>query len=283
MKRLLGILAACVCCFSCVDIRLPEAESELVLEGWIEEDGFPVVLLSTSVPVTTGSKDMESLQEHIVRWGKVVISDGDKEVVLTGGPDERFIPPYSYTTAKMRGQAGKTYTLKAEYKDRRITASTTIPQSKELEYLRTEQVSPGKYKIVAGMKDASSGKDFYKFFVKREGKDSTYMSSFLGLVNDEVLTDGVNEVSVYNGISVRESDFDQYFEEDDVVYVRFSTMDEASWRYWDGFEEIQSLSRNPFFPVSNAIRSNVTGGLGYWAGYGSTYYRLPISAPGEKE
>lgn len=278
MKRLLGILLACVCVFSCVDIRLPEAESELVLEGWIEEDGFPVVLLSTSVPVTTGSKDMESLQEHIVRWGKVVISDGDKEVVLTGGPDERFIPPYSYTTAKMRGQAGKTYTLKAEYKDRRITASTTIPQSKELEYLRTEQVSPGKYKIVAGMKDDSSGKDFYKFFVKREGKDSAYMSSFRGLVNDEVLTDGVNEVSVYNGISVRESDFDQYFEEDDVVYVRFSTMDEASWIYWDGFEEIQSLSRNPFFPVSNAIRSNVTGGLGYWAGYGSTYYRLPISA-----
>ena len=278
MKRLLGILLACVCFFSCVDIRLPEAESELVLEGWIEEDGFPVVLLSTSVPVTTGSKDMESLQEHIVRWGKVVISDGDKEVVLTGGPDERFIPPYSYTTAKMRGQAGKTYTLKAEYKDRRITASTTIPQSKELEYLRTEQVSPGKYKIVAGMKDDSSGKDFYKFFVKREGKDSAYMSSFRGLVNDEVLTDGVNEVSVYNGISVRESDFDQYFEEDDVVYVRFSTMDEASWIYWDGFEEIQSLSRNPFFPVSNAIRSNVTGGLGYWAGYGSTYYRLPIYA-----
>ena len=278
MKRLLGILLACVCFFSCVDIRLPEAESELVLEGWIEEDGFPVVLLSTSVPVTTGSKDMESLQEHIVRWGKVVISDGDKEVVLTGGPDERFIPPYFYTTAKMRGQAGKTYTLKAEYKDRRITASTTIPQSKELEYLRTEQVSPGKYKIVAGMKDDSSGKDFYKFFVKREGKDSAYMSSFRGLVNDEVLTDGVNEVSVYNGISVRESDFDQYFEEDDVVYVRFSTMDEASWIYWDGFEEIQSLSRNPFFPVSNAIRSNVTGGLGYWAGYGSTYYRLPISA-----
>ena len=128
------------------------------------------------------------------------------------------------------------------------------------------------------MKDDSSGKDFYKFFVKREGKDSAYMSSFRGLVNDEVLTDGVNEVSVYNGISVRESDFDQYFEEDDVVYVRFSTMDEASWIYWDGFEEIQSLSRNPFFPVSNAIRSNVTGGLGYWAGYGSTYYRLPISA-----
>ena len=115
------------------------------------------------------------------------------------------------------------------------------------------------------------------------GKDSIYMSSFLGLVNDEVLSDGVNEISVYNGMSVRESDFNQYFEDDDIVYVRFSTMDEASWRYWDAFEEIQSLSRNPFFPVSNAIKSNVTGGLGYWAGYGSTYYRLPISAPDEKE
>ena len=112
----------------------------------------------------------------------------------------------------------------------------------------------------------------------REGKDSSYVSSFLGLVNDEILKDGMNEIAVYNGMSVRDGKFDQYFEAGDVVYVRFCTLDGKSWEYWSDFEEVQSLSKNPFFPVSGMISSNVSGGLGYWAGYGSAYYRIQIDA-----
>lgn len=275
-KNLHILLAFFLICCGCADLRLSETKSSLVLEGWIEDGKFPVVLLSTSVPVSTDSQNLESLQDHIVRWGKVTISDGEKEVILTGGPDSRFIPPYSYTTTRIRGQAGKTYTVKAEYDGHVITSSTVIPDRKELEYIRGEEVMPGKYRIVAGLKDDPSRKDYYKFFVRRVGKDSTYMSSFLGLVNDEMLGDGVSEIAVYNGMSVRENELNQYFEADDVVDVRLSTLDEASWKYWSDFEEIQSLARNPFFPVSNAIKSNVTGGLGYWAGYGSSYYHVSM-------
>ena len=277
-KKLHIFLLALIAFCGCSDLRLSETDSRLVLEGWIEDGKFPVVLLSTAVPVSTESQNLESLQDHIVRWGKVTISDGEKEVILTGGPDDRFIPPYSYTTARMRGQAGKTYTIKAEYDAHVITSTTVIPARKELDYIRSEEVLPGKYRLVAGLQDDSSEKNYYKFFVRRSGKDSTYMSSFLGLVNDDVLSDGVNEIGVYNGMSVRDDDFNQYFEEGDVVSVRFSTIDEESWKYWSDFEEIQSLARNPFFPVSNTIKSNVSGGLGYWAGYGSSYYTVPITS-----
>lgn len=43
------------------------------------------------------------------------------------------------------------------------------------------------------------------------------------------------------------------------------------------FEDILSLSRNPFFPVNKKISSNVSSGYGYWAGYGSVYYKISIS------
>lgn len=275
-RKLHILLSVLVLLCGCTDLRLSETESCLVLEGWIEDGKFPVVLLSTSVPVSTEAQDLESLQNHIVRWGKVTISDGEKEVILTGGPDDRFVPPYSYTTVRMRGQAGRTYTIKAEYDGHVITSTTVIPARKELDYIRSEEVLPGKYRLVAGLQDDPFEKNYYKFFVRRSGKDSTYMSSFLGLVNDDVLSEGVSEIGVYNGMSVRDNDFNQYFEEGDVVSVRFSTIDEESWKYWSDFEEIQSLARNPFFPVSNTIKSNVSGGLGYWAGYGSSYYTVPI-------
>ena len=91
------LLAALLICCGCSDLRLARSESKLVMEGWIEDGRFPVVLLSTSVPVSTEPQDMESLQDHIVRWGKVTVSDGEREVVLTGGPDDRFIPPYMFS------------------------------------------------------------------------------------------------------------------------------------------------------------------------------------------
>lgn len=282
MRKIFGIFVLCLLS-GCTDGLIPKAEPCLVIEGWIEEGRFPVVLLSTTVPVGEEEKDMESLRDHVVRWGKVTISDGEREVILTGGPDERFIPPYSYTTARMRGEAGKEYTVTAEYDGHVATATTVIPEGKDLKYLKAETLSSGKSRIVAGLKDDASEKNFYKFFVMREGKDSTYMSSFLGLVNDEILKDGVNEVAVYNSMNVREGEFDQYFEKDDVVRVRFCTLDEASWEYWSDFEEIQSLSRNPFFPVSKMIRSNVTGGLGYWAGYGSRYYKVDMSSSSSEQ
>ena len=32
------------------------------------------------------------------------------------------------------------------------------------------------------------------------------------------------------------------------------------------------LSRNPLFPVAKNLQSNMTGALGYWFGYGSSFY-----------
>ena len=59
-----------------------------------------------------------------------------------------------------------------------------------------------------------------------------------------------------------------------VVAVRFCTMDNASYQYWEDYDDVSSLSLNPFFPVTKKIRSNIKGGLGYWAGYGTSYYYI---------
>jgi group I intron endonuclease len=47
--------------------------------------------------------------------------------------------------------------------------------------------------------------------------------------------------------------------------------------YWMDYDDIASLAANPFFPVNKRIRSNVSSGMGCWAGYGSSYYRVSIA------
>lgn len=279
MRRVLICLLAMVLAGCATDVVFSQDSPEIVVEGWIEDGGFPVVIVTTSVPVSTDYKDWDTLMDHLVRWAKVSISDGEKEVILTGKMDTDYFPPYIYTTARMRGEAGKKYSLKVEYGGRTETAETTIPSKVPLEYVKVLERTDG-YGIVAGLKDNTETKDYYKFFTMVEGVDSTYVSSFLGLVDDVVLGEEVTDIAVNSTFVSNFNTIERSqvsYEENDVVRVRFVTMDETSFNYWSDYDDVTMLSTNPFFPVNKKIRSNISSGMGYWAGYGSTYYRVSIA------
>ena len=279
-ERLIIYLITLLALTGCEGVRLPSYDQQIVVEGWIENEGFPVVMLTTTVPVNS-VKDSVGLKEHIIRWGKVTISDGESEVILTGRKDDRYFPPYVYTTSKMRGETGKDYYLTVEYSGRKVTAVTSIPEPVPLEYVRIhevkesgEDVGSKRYQLIGGLKDNRDRKDYYKVFTKVHGQDSSFVSSFLGLTDDAILSDEIREIPINRGyVHWKEKN---YFKSGDIVSVRFCTLTSQGYEYWSDFEEIQSLSQNPFFPITTDIRSNIQGGLGYWTGYGSTYYSLEI-------
>lgn len=279
MKKIIVITASILAVISCeYKVNLPESKPEIVVEGWIEEGGNPVVIVTTSVPVNETLTDLSKLQEHVVNWAKVTVSDGEKEIVLTGQKNDNYFPPYIYTTVFMTGKAGRRYDLKVEYSNRTVTSSTTIPAPKQLEYIKVVKASEkdGMYSIVGGLKDNPMTKDYYKVFTKVRDKDKTYVSSFLGLTDDEILDEDIREIPINNGTGVVGERVVAFFTAEDFVSVRFCTLDKESWTYWNDFEEVQSLASNMLFPISTDIRSNVKGGLGYWAGYGSSYYKVSI-------
>lgn len=280
MKRIYSIMLAALLLLSgCSDIILPDVRPQLVIEGWAEVGKPPVVIVTLPVPVESDFNEISDLQKFIVRWAKVTISDGESETVLSGRIDRNYFPAYIYSKDTYRIQAGRTYSIKVDYDGMCASSSVTVPDVLPLEFLRVESVGKANdaYRIVAGVKDDPTKEDHYKFFVRREKKDSVYMSSFLGYVSDDSLVSEVEEIAVHNSFSVISSSFNQYFGPDETVYVKFSVLDPISWMYWSDFEELNSLSRNPMFPVSSKIRTNIDGGLGYWSGYGSSYYKVSIA------
>lgn len=277
MKRIIIFVAVLFSAWSCNEQYQPETPPQIVVEGWIESDGYPVVMLTTTVDVGRNKKEWASLKDNVIRWAKVSVSDGDKEVVLTGKKNDDHFPPYVYTTARIKGEAGKRYFLKVEYSGRTVTSETTIPSPVGLEWIKVVRSDQeGQVNIIAGLKDDPSTKDYYKFFSKVDGEDSTYVSSFLGLVDDEILDEGINEIVIQRGYNqiFRPEDRPVTFSDTSFVHIRLCTLDEASYVYWEDYEAIASLSRNPFFPTSGKIRSNINGGLGFWAGYGSSVYHV---------
>ena len=279
MKRLFHIIAVIFTAAGCdPQMQLPESDPQIVVEGWIEEGGSPVVMVTTTVPVTATLTDISELEKYVVNWAKVTVSDGDEKIVLTGMKNNDYFPPYIYTNSFMKGKAGKTYTLTVEYSGRTVTASTTIPPHRNLEFIKVKKASDreGMFYLTGGLKDNPVTKDYYKVFTKVRNKDKTYVSSFLGLTDDDILDEGINEIPINNGTGTIDGKMDTYFTSEDFVYVRFCTLDKKAWEYWNDFEEVQSLTSNPLFPVSTDIRSNIKGGLGYWAGYGTSYYKVSI-------
>ena len=262
----------------CTGALIPHSPQQIVVEGWIEDGKAPVVMVTTTVPVSTEKQELSSLEKNVVRWATVSVSDGEKEVFLTGRRNDDYFPPYIYTTAMLTGQPGKKYRLNVKYSGMRVMSETTIPQSHHLEYLRAEKSGDDNYVLVAGLEDREQSKDYYKFFVRVDGRDSIYISSFLGLVDEAILSEGVNDIQIFNTFKPSsldvENEAEMYFKKGDKVGVRLCNMDQRVYEYWEDFDDVSSLSLNPFFPVMKKIRSNISGGLGYWAGYGSSYYYI---------
>ena len=276
MRKLLYTLfalAALVCCS-------PEpADEHIVVDGWIEDGGFPVVMLTSSLPVWENTWSAEDLRSHVLTLATVTVSDGENSVVLTGMKNDNYFPPYIYTTSHLRGEAGKTYSLEVKYGRTVVSAVTTIPSPQPLLEVRSELQGDGYMVYCRFTRQPGS---YYAFFSRREGKDKMYLPSFMTLVDGDATAGGAEyDVSVMRGFDINAPEHhEDYYELGDQVSVRFCTMDRDSYEFWKGYEESWIMSHNPFFPVTSGVHSNITGGYGLWAGYGATYCDAP-AAPAE--
>ena len=270
--KTLALLLASLPLFAACDADFDvEGGNELVVEGWIDSGGFPVVKLTRTLAVGSDYRPTSELSDCIERWAVVRVSDGERTVTLVGHSDDSYYPPYVYTTSEMRGVPGRTYRLTVECLDgTRAEAEATIPPPASIDSFSLEPVALADtlcqlYAYVGG---GGSDDAYYKLFTCVLGKDFGLMSAYFGIASGAVLpADG--RMAVSRGRENMEFGFSPYFTYGDRVMVKLARIDSTAYAFWRGFEDMADLSRNPLFPVTNNLRSNIRGGFGYWFGYGS--------------
>ena len=234
-----------VMCVSCDDAYedAAKADSRLVVEGWIDEGGFPVVMLTRSLPVSSNYESIDSLSDYVIRWARVAVSNGTDTVVLTGKYDNRYFPPFIYTTGNMRGTAGGRYELMVDYRDFKATATTTIPTSKPLPVFNVERID-GTDSLFAV--NATIGKDgkqphYYQIFTHcdRSSSNTTvarqFQAAYLGSIDDNVIS-GKAVIPVYRGQQLGTlENYTPYFHEGERLTIKFAEVDQASFRFWDSY------------------------------------------------
>ena len=276
MRKLLSILALILSVTGCQK-DFGEGEAKLVVDGYIDEGGSPVIFVSTTLPVSNKATSMSDIKDHLAIFGKIAITVDGQTSVMTATPKSKLLPPYEYTHYSIKGEAGKTYTIDVTYYDLHASATTTIPPKAELDEIWYEPINDSLYTIKARFTDREGTGDHYKFFAYTENETYlNYGSCLMGLLDDADFKDSTVETTIYKPVTMDTRTYSPYFKKGETAHIKFCTLDDASYEFWKGFESERLSSRIALLPSSTNIQHNIEGGLGLWAGYGASYYTIHI-------
>lgn len=270
MRKTLFILVLSLL-VACQERDLPSAPPRLVVEGWIESGGHPVVMVTRTMSVTIGEElDAGDIAHNIIRRARVTVSDGTQSWQLQGRIDTDVFPPYRYSTDALTGEVGKTYTLRVEYEDFVVTGETTIPEPVALDRVYVREVVDGVGTLGCAFTDPAEPGNYYKVFTKTIGKDGDYAPVAFGMVADKDLSSRTAEVFIYSTMRVMQPSIFPNIEEGDVVSVKLRTLTRDSYEVWDAQDRRFTGTAFSLRPHDTQAVTNLTGGLGYWVGYGAS-------------
>lgn len=284
MKRLSYILLLSIALAGCT--TNPPQPQSLIVEGWIDADGYPTVLIHKSyvfAGADTAATTIEEIAEDLlIPVGKVVVSDGEDEVILTGRLDTAYLPPYTYSSLNMVGQVGKQYTVTVTYKDFYATATTTIPPIAHLDSICVRSATD-RMDVRAFMRiDEADADSYYALFARKYGTKQ-FRFCPLCVFEGTDANNGILEMKVTNPVSDSEELYglNYYFKKDSAIpdslqeyQLKIARIDYTSYQFWKAYNEQVVTSGILFVPVYKNVPSNVSGGWGYFSGMGSSMYRF---------
>lgn len=296
--------------FSCekeVDVNLPQVEPKLVVEGKIELNTNPIIILTK----TTGyfdPTDLNSVAASFVDDATITISNGTTTNNMTKVCSSSLTPPQQEALAQqlgvaveilqnynicgytdgMVGEEGKTYTINIDWQGKNYTSSTLIPTLVPLDSVWFE-VEPGLDSLGfawAFLSDPAGVKNYYRWYTKRinhytfganigEQKDANFIAPTGSVFNDDFF-DGLTFDFAYNRKSTTDKEDDNndekwYFKKGDTIAVKFCSIDKGVYEFHNQAETQVQSTGSPFASPSN-VKSNISNGaLGIWAGYGIAY------------
>lgn len=294
ISKLLPLLLIVVACEKTIEIDLPEPREYLVVHGQIEPDSFAYVSLSRNSPYFDPI-NLQLVASLLVNGALVTVSaDG---IIDTLEPAFNFqhFTLFNYRGTKIKGEVGKSYTLRIQNADYDLEAITTIPAILPLDSLwhrsradlireagefqptaRDEELVSLYFRYV----DPPGLGNFVRAFTKRNGEQQ-WSSDFNSIYSDDLVNGQTvdfvlrrgKEAYLFND-SLTFEEFG-YFERGDTIQVKWSAIDKAHYTFWLTINSARGGSGNPFATptiVATNIRGKKGRGLGIWGGYSSLHY-----------
>lgn len=242
-------------------------EPKFVVEGWIENGDYPVVILTHNLPIDAVI-DSAQIEEVVIRWAKVEVQTDDESEILTLVRDDEIFPHYIYKGAQLKGKTGKRYKLIITYAGNTITAETSVPNTPVIDSIGFMSVDNNKYQLTLSFTDDAATADFYRFYAKLD-TETLFNSTNPGGFSDRSFNGRSVSFQLYRNRYSNVSPYQNaYYNKDNRVNVKLSKMDSTSFAYWESVD--REISRIPFLSKTGIAGSNIMGpATGIWYGVSS--------------
>lgn len=278
MKRYILLLVAFLF-IACEGEIFVEEKQKLVVEGYIEDGQFPVVMVSTTIPVSENYQLIDELDQYMVKWAKVCIIHDNDTTILTGMPNRQYFPPYVYTTSYLRGKAGERYKITVDYRSFHAEGEVTVMPTIELDSIWAEPVENDEslYAVKARFHDDPTKENYYNFYVSDSKYSEMFVLASIGTLSDSQFQGKERIVTIMRGMSSMEERNQPYFYRNEDIVVKFSNISEDSFTFWRKYQDMLSFSRNMFLSSFEHLPTNLSGAIGYFHGQSAKYYELHIA------
>lgn len=313
MRKIIYILTASLLllvtsCEKEIDIDLPQAEEKLIVEGKIEIDAFPYIILSKSTGYFDPT-DEQSVADSYVSDATITISDGTVTNTMTKicsgtltnaqkdqlsialGVPRGILNSFNicgFLDLTMTGEAGKTYSISIDYKGEEYSGSTTIPNPVPLDSTWFEVFGDRDSLgfLYANLTEPGATRDQYRWYARRinkytfganvgEVKDNDFLPPTSSVFDDEFVNGTSFEFGYNRARGTNKADDQQpersFYKVGDTVIVKFCSIDKNVYNFIDKAEEQIASNGSPFAAPVNIVSNISNGALGLWAGYGQYY------------
>lgn len=289
ITNLIGVISAVICvilfssCEKNVTVDIPQVESKVVVEGYVETGKNPVVVLSNTLPFF-GSISTNNLLQYTIKGATVTVDNGTIVDTLRD-----FLNIGVYFSFNMIGEAGKVYSLRIVTNGTVLTATTSVPHPVKLDrvWFKVDGTRDSLGFIWAHLTDPDTLGNNYRWFAQRinhytygdligKMKDTSFVTPRGSVFEDKFFNGksfdfGYNRGSIPN--SAKEDDNNDernFFKRGDTVVVKFCSIDYPHFLFWRTEETQMNSNGNPFGSPA-PVESNIHGGLGIWGGYAATF------------
>lgn len=249
-------------CQKTIDDDMTEC-SRLVVDGWIDSNGHPVVILTRSF--SPMSLESTTFADLVVRWAEVTISDGEHEEVMIGRMDRSIQPPFIYTTSKIKGEPGRNYTITASYGDLKVSAQCEMPATVEIDNISLQPVdgSENMYEIKVTFIPVPGG--CYQLCIYDPLVSGRPLPCFMGAYKaSESIRGSVTLSASRPKIYITAEEYTPYYSSGTHIMVMLTSITSKVWNFWDQYDGLVAFGGNVFLAGTVNLSGNIMNGYGIW-------------------
>lgn len=290
-----------------ITVELPDTPEQFVVEGTIEP-GLPPFIILTRTQSYFEPLDAAAISNSFVRGAVITVDNGNGPVQLDQlctsalTPEQRVlfseitgldpalvsnadICVYSTANTALFGEVGRTYDLRIEAEGKVLTSTTTIPNPVPLDsvWFQLAQQRPNDDTLGFAwgtLTDPDTLGNCYRWMARRISRrangsveDPTFISPLGNTFQDKYVNGLTFDFSFirgrqfYSNQPEDENEEAGFYKVGDTIAVKFVSIGFNEHEFYTSYDENVGSQGDLFGNPVNA-RSNISGGLGIWAGWG---------------